>query len=144
MLKENLRFYRHQAKITQTQLAEAIQVGLSTIIRWESPTKKDQPRASDIKNLARVLGISEAELLNGPTDEGYMVTLKYVKTLEGVVEEMMTSGMSLTVSDDGFIGVSGRAKFESPDDIDKALAKIRTFMEEGLESRERVMKKLNG
>jgi hypothetical protein len=70
--------------------------------------------------------------------------LKYVKTLEGVNDEMMITGMELTVSDDGYVGVAGRAKFEGREDIDKALEKIRAFMEEGFDSRERMKKKLEG
>jgi transcriptional regulator with XRE-family HTH domain len=75
MLKKNLRFYRKRAKMTQSELAEAIGVGLSTIIRWEGLKNKEQPRTSDFKRICAVFGVSEAELLNGPAEKGIEIRI---------------------------------------------------------------------
>jgi transcriptional regulator with XRE-family HTH domain len=142
MTKRAIKHFRKQKGMKQKDLATAINASVDTIRRYESGLR--EPRASDIKKLAAVLGVSEAELLNGPAEEGYQVVLKYVKTLEGVNDEMMITGMELTVSDDGYVGVAGRSKFEGREDIDKAIVKIRAFLEEGFDSRERMRKKLEG
>jgi hypothetical protein len=52
--------------------------------------------------------------------------------------------MTLSIAADGSVRVSGGKKFEGREDIDKALEKIRAFMEEGFDSRERMKKKLEG
>jgi transcriptional regulator with XRE-family HTH domain len=60
-----IKLFRKKNKLTQNQLANLCNVSLKTVCRWE--TGEREPRASDIKKLCEVLGVSEAELLNGPT-----------------------------------------------------------------------------
>jgi transcriptional regulator with XRE-family HTH domain len=105
-----------------------------TIIRYESGER--EPRASDIKKLCEVLNVTEAELLNGPAANEFRVTLKYVKTLEGVNEEMNTDGISLLISDDGFVGVSGGRKLETPEDIDLVVSEVRRKLTFGYEHKD--------
>jgi transcriptional regulator with XRE-family HTH domain len=74
-----LQQYREKAGYTQAKLSEAIDVSEKTIRRWEK--KLREPRAYDIKKLCEVLRVSEAELLNDPTEEGYKVTLQLVERI---------------------------------------------------------------
>jgi transcriptional regulator with XRE-family HTH domain len=98
---ENLKDIRQRRGMSQGKLADMINVSLHTIFRIEN--NKTQPRAADVKKLAEALGVPELALLNDPAEEGYRVILKYTKTLEGVSDEMMITGMELTVSDDGYV-----------------------------------------
>jgi transcriptional regulator with XRE-family HTH domain len=138
MISSSIRFFRNRAHLTQRELSEAIDVHELTIRRWENEKKSFQPRASDIKKLCEVLCVSEAELLNGPEESAFKVTLKFVKTLEGVSEEMNTNGITLTIADDGFVGVSGGKKFESEEDIERVVSEVRRKLTFGLEHRDEI------
>jgi transcriptional regulator with XRE-family HTH domain len=61
---EVIQLYRKRSRKTQAELAESLGVHEMTIRRWESGIS--EPRASDILKLCEVLGVGEAELLNGP------------------------------------------------------------------------------
>ena len=61
--------------MTQFELATEIDVHEMTLRRWESGQR--EPRASEIVRLCEVLGVSEAELLNGPAEETREFTLIY-------------------------------------------------------------------
>ena len=65
----NLKALRRKAGLTQSQLADKIGVSLLTLFRWEKDER--QPRMSEIKALAKALGVSEAELLHeSPSNSG--------------------------------------------------------------------------
>ena len=121
--KNYIRYYRKRNNLSQKKLSELVNVSFSTVRRWEKNER--EPRASDIKKLCEVLNVTEAELLNGEAKNEFKVTIKYVKTLEGVNEEMNTNGISLTIAEDGFVGVSGGKKFENHEDIDTVVENIR-------------------
>jgi transcriptional regulator with XRE-family HTH domain len=104
------------------------------VCRWESGLRES--RVSDIKKLCEILGVTEAELLNGPVVEEFRVTLKYVKTLEGVDEEMNMNGIALTIAEDGYVGVSGGKKFENYEDIEKVVEIVRKRLTFGFEHRD--------
>ena len=74
-LNENIRLLRKKVKLTQEKLAELISCSIDTLQRWENGTR--EPRASDIRKLCDVLGCTESELLNGPSDEKVKITLVY-------------------------------------------------------------------
>jgi predicted transcriptional regulator len=61
-LRDNLRRARRRAGLTQIELAEKSNVGITTITRIESG-HIPEPRVSTLRKLARALGISPAELL---------------------------------------------------------------------------------
>ncbi len=73
-----LRALRKKAGLTQEQLAEAVNVSLKTVQRWEFD--KRQPRMEEIKALAKALGVSEADLLNDtPQNSGeWVISFKTV------------------------------------------------------------------
>jgi transcriptional regulator with XRE-family HTH domain len=139
------RYYRDKAGLTQSALAENLGVVEITIRRWENGTR--EPRASDIKKLCEVLGVSEAELLNGPTEEGYKVTLQFVERIEEVHEEMMLNGKgAVTLADDGTVLASHLGKLFSREDKETILAAISEKLDEAWETIERraAKKKLEG
>ena len=58
-----VRLLREKRKLTQAELAEAIGVSSKTVSKWE--TGKGLPDISLLQPLARTLGISVIELMNG-------------------------------------------------------------------------------
>ena len=141
----NIRFFRKQSGLTQADLSEQVGVHEVTLRSWERNVY--QPRASDIKKLCEVLGVTEAELLNGPTQEKFTVELEFVKTLEGVEETMQMNGIRLVIGEDGYLGVAGGMKFSGQSDIEKVLSEIRFKLEHGLGAQKQMeeeRKKLNG
>jgi transcriptional regulator with XRE-family HTH domain len=139
-MKNYVDYYRKRARISQKNLAQLVNVSFSTIRRWEKGDR--EPRASDIQKLCEVLGVTEAELLNGPKEEGYKVTLNFVKTLEGVNDEMMVNGQgAVTLADDGTVMASHFGKLFSREDKETILAAIGEKLDEALETVERRMEK---
>jgi transcriptional regulator with XRE-family HTH domain len=81
----NINYYRKRAKMSQKKLSQLVNVSFSTIRRYENGIR--EPRASDIKKLAEVLGVTEAELLNGPTGDGeikfsFVMDMKEVESMD--------------------------------------------------------------
>ena len=75
IIKNAVRHYRERAGLTQLRLSEAVKCSIDSVRRWESGQR--EPRASEIVRLCEVLGVSEAELLNGPAEETREFTLIY-------------------------------------------------------------------
>jgi transcriptional regulator with XRE-family HTH domain len=114
------------------ELASLISVSVDSIRRWESHIR--EPRASDIQNLCEVLGVSEAEILNGPKEEGYTVTLKFVKSIEEAQCEMMINGNgAVSLADDGTVVASHLGKLFNREDKAAILAALDEKLEEALE-----------
>ena len=57
---QNLRKLRKSAGLSQKQLADLVGVSLLTLFRWKKCDR--QPRAEEIKKIAQVLHVAEAEL----------------------------------------------------------------------------------
>ena len=130
---------KHARKIsglTYRKIAESLLVEIRTVQNWENQTS--YPKGQTLKALANLLNTTESELLNGPGEVEYRVTLKYVKTLEGVNEEMNMNGIALTIAEDGFVGVSGGKKFETREDIDAVVENIRRKLTFGFEHRDEI------
>ena len=70
-----LKEWRTKLGLSQFALSEKVGVHENTVRRWESGQR--EPRASEIVRLCEVLGVSEAELLNGPAEETREFTLIY-------------------------------------------------------------------
>lgn len=82
-----------------SKLSEMIGVQLNTIWRWES--ERASPSVDTAKVLANILGITESELLNGPSTDNW--ELKVLVNKKGVETVDMTTSKSsavLNVSDD--------------------------------------------
>ena len=62
MLGENLKVYRENKKMTQTEVAEALGIKSATVSKYESGTL--EPNIESLKKLAQLFDISIGELLN--------------------------------------------------------------------------------
>jgi transcriptional regulator with XRE-family HTH domain len=131
---KGLSVLRKQKKLTQSALAKIFGVELNTVWKWENT--RMSPSLDVIQKLADFFNVSVDELLNGPQEQAFTVTLKYTKTLEGVNEEMNMNGISLTIADDGFVGVSGGKKLESLEDIERVVNEVRRKLVFGFEHRD--------
>ena len=58
-----IKKYREKKKLSQVQLAEALNVTQSTVAMWEIGANK--PRADKLVQLAQILGCTVDELLRG-------------------------------------------------------------------------------
>jgi transcriptional regulator with XRE-family HTH domain len=129
----NIAYFRGQANMTQDSLSKKIGISVPTIARWER--NLFQPRASDITKLCSVLICTEAELLNGPADEGYKVILKYVHKIEEAQEKMTINGCgAVTLADDGTIVASHKGKISSLADKEEVLSGLSEKLDEALET----------
>ncbi len=63
-LAGRIRELRKKAGLNQDELADLIDVSITTVRRWEWGARS--PRMEEIKRLASALHVTEAELLNGP------------------------------------------------------------------------------
>ena len=70
--------------LSQFALSEKVGVHENTVRRWESGQR--EPRASEIAKLCDVLGVSEAELLRGPTEEKWVLEIKVADSKEEVID----------------------------------------------------------
>ena len=119
---QRLRTLRKKAGLTQEELGAGIGVSVMTIRRWE--WEEQFPRMDDIRRLAAVLHVSEAELLSGAKEE-IRITLHYHEMEEGGDIEMDKNKFDLYMGANGSLGIRGGAKFASIEDIDGFLAKAR-------------------
>ena len=62
MLGENLKLYRENKNMTQTEVAEALGIKSATVSKYESGTL--EPNIESLKKLAQLFDISIGELLN--------------------------------------------------------------------------------
>jgi transcriptional regulator with XRE-family HTH domain len=114
-------------------------VSVPTLARWERGTF--QPRASDIKKLCEVLGVSEAELLNGPVSGEVKFTIVWE------VEDMHAMEVRPNEFKIGFGAMEDFGCFSIPKDADIEEIGHR-FMNElkaariGREARDAELKKL--
>ena len=92
---ERLRRLRKKAGLTQEQLAVAVNVSLKTVQRWEFNER--QPRMSEIKAIAKALGVSEADLLNDPPTQhsgDWVISFKTVAHFDNEEVVDMTGNIS--------------------------------------------------
>jgi transcriptional regulator with XRE-family HTH domain len=138
---ENLKRIRQRNGISQGKLADMVNVSLHTIFRIEN--NKTQPRASDIKKLCEVLGVAEAELLNGPAKNEIEIRVIIEETddWEVGVMDLTNNGkdrFSIHIGPSK-IGVEVTGKFEKPEDLDNVFARARKCAEETLAAQERLV-----
>jgi len=80
---------RETKNITQSDLAKRVNLSVLTISRYENHLR--EPRASDIQKLCEVLGVTEAELLNGPANDGevkFTIIWEKVSDMSGMEARM--------------------------------------------------------
>jgi transcriptional regulator with XRE-family HTH domain len=98
MIKDAIRHFRRQKKLTQEELAKQLGVSIDTIRRWESGLRA--PRVTEISKLAEALGVTETELLKGPEKR----RLEIIIDLEGSDETMEAEAIK---SESAFVGYRG-------------------------------------
>lgn len=86
---QRLRELRKKAGLTQEELANGAGVSIKTVQRWE--WDEHTPRMEEVKRIASALGVTEAELLNGPEKQEWVLKIRV--SLDPEEEEIdMTEG----------------------------------------------------
>ena len=69
-----LKYYREKNKLSLLKLSEVVGVRLNTIWRWEAG--KASPSVDMLQQLCAALHVSEAELLNGPERQEWVLKIR--------------------------------------------------------------------
>jgi transcriptional regulator with XRE-family HTH domain len=140
---EYLISLRKKNRLTQAELGEKTGIDGNTISRYERNAIK--PSIDALQRLSDYFKVSVDELLNGPREEGYKVTLRFVKNIEEAQSEMMINGCgAVSLADDGTVIASHMGKLTSREDKAQILAAIDEKLEEALETiNRRAAKKQN-
>ena|GEM_PF-1861603 len=120
-----IRECRKMRGMTQEKLAELVDIHVNTLLRWEYGTR--EPKASEIQKLAKALGVTEAELLNGPANQELDVKiLMGVKSLTGLagIEVVNNSFIYGVQDDEPQIVLAGKVRIDTPEQRENALAEI--------------------
>ena len=131
-----IRELRKRCGLNQFELADAINVSVDSVRRWES--NKQFPRADELVQLSSALNVSVDELLNGPDDGEVKITLVYDwdKMKEGKID-MEDNGFELILGSNGKVGLHGAGMITSRDAIEDFLAKVREQLEIALDAQVR-------
>lgn len=133
----DLRGLRKKKRLSQAELADLVGVHENTLRRWENGVH--EPKASELKKICEVFGITESELLSGPAPQTWELRVVYKKTLEEDVIDLtgnasnavvLLEDRAMSIKIDGPIELwSDDAKFE--DLIDQ----LRKKREAGMKAR---------
>jgi len=119
----NIKDWRKKRGITQEELAELVDVHVNTIIRWEK--EEHAPRATDLKKIAKALNCSEADLLNGPSNEKITITLSYDWEKYEKGELFMDANLfEVFLGGHGEVGIKGAGLPKSLEELQELKAKI--------------------
>ena len=122
-----------------SKLSEMIGVQLNTIWRWEN--EKASPSVEIAKTLAKIFGITESELLNGPAEASWELRLVMRKAgapQEGVIDmTSTTSSATLNIGDTAMaITLSAPyALWEDEEQFEQLLEDLRRKRVAGLKTR---------
>jgi transcriptional regulator with XRE-family HTH domain len=129
---DNIRALREKKGISQSQLAERVGVSMHTIFRAEK--NKTSLDSYLLIKLADFFNRSVDCILNGSANEGYTVTLSFVKSIEEVQSEMdINAHGAVSLADDGKVVVSHCGKLLSEEDKTEALSALSEKIDEALE-----------
>jgi transcriptional regulator with XRE-family HTH domain len=108
---KGLKKARQMAHLKLREVAVVMDVDIRTVQKWEA--QETSPRVSDLPKLAEALGVSEADLLNGPADEGeikfsFVMDIREVESMDVRMNEF-----KLGTGDNDIFGV-----FRVPKDLD--------------------------
>ena len=140
-LGERLRELRKKAGLTQEELAERVGVHFISVSRWENGV--DVPKTLKLKKLASALGVSEAELLNGPEEAAWKLEVKILNDFER--EEIdMTKGTCVSdlelTRDGAALRLAGKYEvFEDDGKFEGLISQLRAAREMVIENGRRMM-----
>lgn len=77
-----LKYFREKSGLSMNKLSELLQVKLNTIWRWENG--RASPSVEMAQKLAKILNVTETELINGPVSNDWELKIKISK--ESVIE----------------------------------------------------------
>lgn len=121
---QNIAVIRKHKGINQEELAHMLSVNTATLSRWENG--HFEPKASVLKKLCEVLGCTESELLNGPSDGKVKITLVYDwEHMKGGSIDMAGNEFELILGSNGQIGLKGAGMLTSAEAIDEFLSRVR-------------------
>lgn len=90
MLKDILRRNRERLKLKQSDVADRIGVATQTYMKWENG--KNEPKASDINKLAKILDVTATEICQGKMhdDDPYEIIefMKKVASLQQLIDDV--------------------------------------------------------
>ena len=132
-----LRDIRQKRGLTQAALSEMVGIGVNSIARYE---RGEVVPSIDIAHaIAKALGVTESELLNGPASRTWELRVVYKKQLEGDVidltgnasnAEVLLGEKAMSIKIDGPIELwMDDAKFED------LIADLRRKREAGMKTR---------
>ena len=125
MLGEAIKHYRSRLNMTQQELTKLIPCSIDSIRCWETNTR--EPRTSDLVRLCEVLQCTEAELLNGSSQQEFEVKIVMgVRNLTGAAGiEIADNTFLYGVQDDEpQIHLAGKVRIDTPELREKALDEI--------------------
>ena len=140
-LAGRIRELRKKAGLSQERLGQLVGVALQTVFRWESGERA--PRAPEIRRLASALGVSEAELLNGPEEAAWKLEVKILNDFER--EEIdMTKGTCVSdlelTRDGAALRLAGKYEvFEDDGKFEGLISQLRAAREMVIENGRRMM-----
>lgn len=123
-----IRNQRKRMGITQSELACLIDVHETTIRRWEKGN--GEPSISEIRKLAKALNCTEAELLNGTTEENWTLEIKLStesnrKEVIDMTSNNCISNLNLTPNGAALTLSGGYSIFEDDDKFENFIVQLR-------------------
>ena len=135
-ISDRIRELRKKQGMNQFELADAIEVSVDTVRRWES--NKQFPRTDELVRLATAVKVSVDDILNGPSSDKVEIVLSWdwedMKRGEINMEE---NRFKLILGEDGMIGLHGAGMVTSHEAIDDFLARVREQLEIALDAQVR-------
>lgn len=131
MKRGQIRAFRERARRTQPELAKQVGVSLATLKRWEYG--ETEPRADEVSKLASALHVTEAELLNGPERQEWVLKIRV--SVDPKEEEIdMTEGgcisnLDLTRKGAALTLGADYATFEDDSKFEKLIDQLRAARE---------------
>jgi transcriptional regulator with XRE-family HTH domain len=128
------------AHLKLREVAVVMDVDIRTVQKWEA--QETSPRVSDLPKLAEALGVSQEELLNGPTKNEVEIRVIIEETDDWEVGVMDLTGNGKdrfsVHTGPNKIGVEVSGKFDGPEDLDNVFARARKCAEETLAAQGRL------
>ena len=129
---------REAKKLSQEELADLLNVHVTTLSRWENG--HFEPKASAIQKLCTALGVSEAELLSEQKEASWTLKIKINEDLEGVDISMGSCISDLNLTRKGAALTVGAeyAVFEDDTKFEDLISQLRAVRDMVIENGKRM------